>query len=128
MATRRSSATTSAPILQGMVDRGNLRGIWIDGVPDNRIENNLISGRDYVASSIGVEISGIAARNNQVIRNRIGTDVTGNVAIGNNYGILISNAPRTASTKDTGVNNRIGGTAAGEGNTIAFSCSSGPLK
>ena len=81
----------------GMVDRGNLRGIWIDGVPDNRIENNLISGRDYVGSGLGIEISGIAARNNQVIRNRIGTDVTGNVAIGNNYGILISNAPRTAS-------------------------------
>ena len=83
--------------LTGMVDRGNLRGIWIDGVPDNRIENNLISGRDYVGSGLGIEISGIAARNNQVIRNRIGTDVTGNVAIGNNYGILISNAPRTAS-------------------------------
>ena len=73
----------------GMVDRGNLRGIWIDGVPDNRIENNLISGRDYVGSGLGIEISGIAARNNPVIRNRIGTDVTGNVAIGNSSGISI---------------------------------------
>ncbi|WP_445171591.1 hypothetical protein [Microcoleus sp.] len=81
----------------GMVDRGNLRGIWIDGVLDNRIENNLISGHDYVGSGLGIEISGIAARNHRVIRNRIGTDVTGTVAIGNNYGILISNAPRTAS-------------------------------
>jgi len=81
----------------GMVDRGNVRGIWIDGVPDNRIENNLISGRDYVGSGLGIEISGIAARNNQVIRNRIGTDVTGTVAIANDYGILISNAPRTKS-------------------------------
>jgi parallel beta-helix repeat protein len=73
--------------LAGTVDRGNSRGIWIDGVPDNRIENNLISGNGGV--SVGVEISGIAARNNQVIRNRIGTDVTGTVAIGNYAGISI---------------------------------------
>jgi parallel beta-helix repeat protein len=81
----------------GTVDRGNRRGIWIDGVPDNRIENNLLSGNDYVGSGLGIEISGIAARNNQVIANRIGTDVTGNVARNNDYGILISNAPRTTS-------------------------------
>lgn len=73
----------------GMVDRGNRRGIWIDGVPDHRIENNLISGNDYAGSGLGIEISGIAARNNQVIRNSIGTDVTGTVAIGNNAGISI---------------------------------------
>src|SRR4028118_1043784 len=79
--------------LAGTVNRGNRRGIWIDGVPDNRIENNLISGNDYAPSGFGIEISGIAARNNQVIRNRIGTDVTGTVAIGNNVGISFSNAP-----------------------------------
>ena len=83
--------------LAGTVDRGNARGIWIDGVPDNRIENNLLSGNNTIGVGLGIEISGIAARNNQVIGNRIGTDVTGTVAIGNDYGILISNAPRTTS-------------------------------
>jgi hypothetical protein len=75
--------------LAGTVDRGNRRGIRINGVPDNRIENNLISGNENPGSGLGIEISGIAARNNQVIRNRIGTDVTGTVAIGNNAGISI---------------------------------------
>jgi hypothetical protein len=77
----------------GTIARGNAKGIWIDGVPDNRIENNLISGNDNLNSGVGIEISGIAARNNQVIGNRIGTDVTGTVAIGNNAGISIRNAP-----------------------------------
>jgi parallel beta-helix repeat protein len=66
--------------LAGTIDRANRRGIWIDGVPDNRIENNLISGNNTVGVGLGIEISGIAARNNQIIRNRIGTDVTGKVA------------------------------------------------
>ncbi|MCY7386239.1 MAG: right-handed parallel beta-helix repeat-containing protein, partial [Microcoleus sp. CAN_BIN18] len=79
--------------LAGTVDRGNRRGIWIDGVPDNRIENNLISGNDNLNVGVGIEISGIAARNNQVIRNRIGTDITGTIAIGNYDGISIRNAP-----------------------------------
>jgi Ca2+-binding RTX toxin-like protein len=69
-----------------MVDRGNLRGIWIDSVPDNRIENNLISGHDNFNSELGIEISGIAARNNQVIRNLIGTDVKGNDTLLGNVG------------------------------------------
>jgi nitrous oxidase accessory protein NosD len=73
--------------LSGTIDRGNRRGIWIDGVPDNRIENNLISGNNTF--TLGIEIFGIAARNNQVIGNRIGTDVTGTVAIGNYAGISI---------------------------------------
>ena len=73
----------------GTIARGNAKGIWIDGVPDNRIENNLISGKGAVLPSTGIEISGIAARNNQVSGNRIGTDVTGTVAIGNYAGISI---------------------------------------
>jgi hypothetical protein len=77
--------------LAGTVDRGNDTGIYIDGVPDNQIENNLISGNNnnIFNSGFGIEIFGIAARNNQVIRNRIGTDVTGTVAIGNYAGIRI---------------------------------------
>jgi parallel beta-helix repeat protein len=77
--------------ITGKIDRGNRRGIWIDGVPDNRIEDNLISGNNTFG--LGIEISGIAARNNQVIGNRIGTDVTGTIAIGNTVGISIRNAP-----------------------------------
>ncbi|MEG4044661.1 Calx-beta domain-containing protein, partial [Microcoleus sp. Pol17_C1] len=94
--TNGGNATVSNHIgtdLAGTIDRGNRRGIWIDGVPDNRIENNLISGNDNLNVGLGIEISGIAARNNQVIGNLIGTDVTGTVAIGNYAGISIRNAP-----------------------------------
>jgi Ca2+-binding RTX toxin-like protein len=79
--------------ITGTIDRGNRRGIWIDGVPNNRIENNLISGNNTLGVGLGIEISSVAARNNQVIGNRIGTDVTGKVAIGNYAGIIIRNAP-----------------------------------
>ncbi len=68
------------------------RGISIDGVPDNRIEGNLISGKTTIlpgVAGIGIEISGIPARNNQIIGNRIGTDVTGTASIGNYAGISI---------------------------------------
>lgn len=68
------------------------KGISIDGVSDNRIEGNLISGKATLLPGVagtGIEISGVAVRNNQVVGNRIGTDVTGTIAIGNNAGISI---------------------------------------
>jgi hypothetical protein len=46
----------------GTVDRGNRRRIWIDGVPDNRIENNLLSGNNTIGVGLGIEISGIATK------------------------------------------------------------------
>ncbi len=39
--------------LAGTIDRGNRRGIRIDGVPDNRIENNLISGNNTLGVGRG---------------------------------------------------------------------------
>ena len=76
-------------------------------------EGNTISGN----RQSGIRISGLAASNNTVEGNMIGTDPTGAFAIPNNgSGVLVSNAP----------NNRIGSaTAAAGGNVISGNRSSG---
>ena len=60
----------------------------------------------------GIRIDGDAADGNVIIGNYIGTDVTGTLNRGaGSDGILIRNSAD---------NNRVGGTAAGEGNLVAF--------
>jgi parallel beta-helix repeat protein len=88
-------------------------GIIIDMGSSNNIiggaaagAGNIIGGADY-----GIQISGTGANNNQVKGNAIGIGI-GSADIGNtSYGVWILSGP-------TG--NQIGGTAAGEGNTIAL--------
>ncbi len=99
----------------GTVDRGNLQsGILISGAPNNTIggtaagAGNLLSGN----TQEGLEINGLAATNNVVLGNRIGTEVTGLTGLGNaGAGVLLANNSRF---------NLIGGLAAGAGNRIAF--------
>jgi titin len=66
-------------------------------------DENLVSGN----RSYGVFISG--GRNNLVQGNRVGTDVSGTVALGNGEGVFIN----------TGSGNTIGGVVAGAGNLIS---------
>jgi titin len=71
---------------------------------------NLISGNGYT----GIRILGGNA--NQVQGNYIGTDVTGTLALGNAYGVILQ-----------GGHSLIGGTAAGAGNLISGNQDSGVL-
>ena len=98
---------------------GNPFGVFI-GVGESNIiggttpqERNVISGNQMGVLFLGNEVT-----NNRVIGNYLGTQADGSTPLPNT---LYSNV----IAQDTGVNNRIGGTAAGEGNTIAFSGSSG---
>ena len=90
----------------GTLDRGNS----IDGIQvvsgGNVIENNLIS-----ANGRGIAL--LAFGNNTVTGNKIGTDVSGTLDLGNKglAGIFIAAGSG---------NNTIGGLAEGDGNTIAF--------
>jgi hypothetical protein len=99
----------------GAADRGNTwSGILIEnGASGNTIggttaaSRNVISGNDYS----GVEIRTTGTSNNIVIGNYIGTAVDGATLLGNTrWGVIVWNGA---------LNNRIGGTAVGEGNVIA---------
>jgi parallel beta-helix repeat protein len=97
----------------GTADLGNTNtGITFNaaGNDNNQVLNNLISGNDSTAILIG--------SNNITIRgNKIGTDITGTLAIANSEdGIQIASGAS---------NNTIGGQLAGQGNTIAFNARNG---
>ena len=97
---------------------GNFFGVFIDGASNNTIGGagslgNLISGNDYDGVLIFDDTG--AAQNNVVIGNKIGTDVTGSVALpnaGNGIDVYASN-------------NIIGGTAPGAGNLISGNAGAG---
>ena len=84
-----------------------LAGVGLHSGRSNTIRSNVISGN----SRYGVGLAG-GTVGNQVIGNLIGTNATGTAALGNSHaGVFIT---------DNAANNRIGGTTAGAGNTIAF--------
>lgn len=92
----------------GLDDLGNFgHGVVIVDSPDNTLTNNLISGNlgnGVVVSNSAPPFS--AAMNNRISANLIGTDVTGEEALGNGEnGILISHATFTY----VGLGNVIGG-------------------
>ncbi len=85
---------------------------------DVRGDNNLIGGssaadRNVLVSnsaSYGIFVNGVGAYSNRVQGNYIGTDATGNSAFGGGGTVSLSNS---------GTNNLIGGSGAGEGNVLA---------
>ena len=97
---------------------GNTFGVFIAAGESNIIggttpqERNVISGNQMGVYFLGDETTG-----NRVIGNYIGTQADGSNSLPNTSYSVIADK--------TGVNNRIGGTAAGEGNTIAFNANNG---
>ena len=83
-------------------------GVFKGGASGNTIRDNVLSGNNYS----GVSIANSGANNNSIFGNLIGVDASGFGALGNSvFGVVIWNGAS---------GNRIGGTAAGEGNVIAF--------
>ncbi|MDX6585028.1 MAG: hypothetical protein QOI10_4212, partial [Solirubrobacterales bacterium] len=76
------------------------------GAQANLAQGNLVSNN----AGVGVFVYGTAAAGNRVLGNRIGTDVTGEHAMGNSsYGVVVGVAAQTA----------IGGPSSGERNVIS---------
>jgi hypothetical protein len=78
----------------------------------NAAERNVISGNNLA----GVLVASTGTNGNAVKGNYIGTDAAGTAALPNNRGVYMAQGAQ---------NNTIGGTAAGEGNLIAFNTSDG---
>jgi parallel beta-helix repeat protein len=100
----------------GAVALANYAGVVVNGASNNRIggpatgEGNLVSGNTI--TGIGL----IAGTGNWVQGNRVGTDVTGTLALGNRTGVYVQG----------GVGHQIGGAETGAGNLISGSFGSGP--
>ncbi len=104
-----AAGTAGFPAVSGLVQQG----IYLENSPDNviggttAVDRNLISGLDTIA----IEMNGVGTTRTLVQGNYIGTDVTGNVPIGNNfYGISVG-----------GPSNTFGGSLPGAGNVISSS-------
>jgi parallel beta-helix repeat protein len=83
--TDRTGTTTIGTDKKTLGNTGS--GILIDNTPDNTIGGNLISGN----AQNGITLTGSMATRNQVQGNRVGTDRSGMVALGNTRaGILIN--------------------------------------
>jgi CSLREA domain-containing protein len=101
---------------------GNIRGVDLDNAPLNTIGGNTVGARNIISgNTIGVVIEELNAHNNRVQGNFIGTDVSGNSALGNtmagvNIGMLGSPSGNT-----------IGGFGLDEGNVIAFNGGDGVI-
>ncbi|MFH0866482.1 MAG: hypothetical protein V1904_09810, partial [Bacteroidota bacterium] len=97
----------------GTIAVPNGNGIVIDGAPIyNYIDNNVISGN----AQQGIDIHSTYTDNNVITRNKIGTDYTGQQALGNTYdGIRIAEGAK---------NNIIGGSVS-NANIIANNGSAG---
>jgi hypothetical protein len=97
----------------------NGRGVIIaGGAQNNTIGGNSAGERNVISGSndLGVVITDAGTNGNTLKGNYIGTNATGTAAIPNNTGVLVAGAAQ---------NNAIGGTAAGEGNLIAFNTGDG---
>src|SRR5690606_28997863 len=89
-------------------------GVHLLNAPSNTVGGATAAAGNLIAGNngAGVRIEGVAARDNVVLGNVVGLDGSGNVARANqSHGVHVAGNARF---------NRIGGVAAGEGNTLWF--------
>src|SRR5262249_22458080 len=93
------------------------QGVLIGDAPGNTIGGTGSAARNLVsANHWGIQIQGQTATANVVLGKPIGTDITGQLPLGNDIdGVIISGSS----------GNTIGGAGSGQGNTIAFNSSAG---
>lgn len=107
----------------GAADLGNgTNGISVTNARNNTIAGNVVSGNGGNGIALFGSAGTAGSTSNVVRGNRIGTDASGTTALPNDVAGIFFAMPATPS-RLTG--NTIGGTAAGEGNTIRFNGSDG---
>ena len=102
----------------GTVALGNKTGGLAVADPPGVVIGGTVGGaRNVISGNAGAGVALVAGANGELVQgNLIGTDLTGSQPLGNGIGVLIDGGS---------FNNTIGGTAAGAGNTIAFSAGIG---
>ncbi len=104
--------------VSGQTILANANGVEISlGATANTVGGRTAAARNVVSAntSDGVLISGGGASGNTIEGNFIGTDTTGQIALGNVIGVLVTSGSATA----------IGGTAAGAANVISGNITAG---
>jgi hypothetical protein len=98
--------------VSGLLDRGNTGpGVSIATASRNTVGGATATARNVISGNgqHGVQIAGSSTNQNVIAGNFIGTDATGAAKLANDrYGVYV-----------TAANNRIGGSATGEGNVIS---------
>lgn len=100
-----ASGTEAAP--------NTAEGIWVaPGATDNLIGGGTPEARNVISGNalFGISIDGVGTTGNFIIGNYIGVDITGQVSLGNKYGITIQSGAQ---------GNVVGGKGAEEANVIA---------
>ncbi len=105
----------------GTADLGNSnQGVLIEGAFGNTVGGTTAAARNVISANLwGIQIDGSTAELNLVEGNNVGTDITGNAPIGNEINGIILTGNASLNT--------IGGTGAGQGNTISFNVEAGVL-
>ncbi|MBT8398185.1 MAG: CSLREA domain-containing protein [Gemmatimonadetes bacterium] len=95
----------------GMAALGNELGIFLTSSPDNTIGGTAPGARNVISGNRdgSITVAGVTATGNIIQGNYIGTDHTGTLAVPNDGGFWIRDAP----------GNTIGGTESGAGNLIS---------
>ena len=95
-----------------------LHGVSVNGAPNNVIGGAAVGAGNIIAGNAfsGIALVGSGATDNDVLGNFIGTQSDGVSALGNGA---------NGVTIDSAADNTIGGTAGGEGNTIAYNTQDG---
>jgi parallel beta-helix repeat protein len=96
----------------GTIGRGNRgSGIVLDRASNNTIGGESADARNIISANAesGIVVAGSEATQNRIVGNYIGSDVTGNLRLGN-----LGNGVTVAAP-----DNRIGGTLSGSGNLIS---------
>ena len=93
-------------------------GVLIEEAFGNTVGGTTSAARNVISANLwGIRLDGSTATGNLIEGNDIGTASSGTLALGNEInGIIISNSAS---------GNSIGGTAAGQGNTIAYNVAAG---
>jgi hypothetical protein len=93
----------------GTLFEGNSAGVLLEDVGNDLIGGSTPDARNVIsANSVGIEMF-FPSSGNLIQGNYIGTDATGELSLGNSYGLLLEGGPSTT----------IGGPTPGDGNVIS---------